>query len=278
MPVAVDGLHDGAGPVEVGGRARADEQPVLGEEGLDVTGECDPAVVEHDQVVADALQLVHDVGGEQDGHPAFGDRAHEDLQELMSGQRVEAGHRLVEDEQVRPLRQGQGQRHLGLLPAGERTGSAVERDAQLRQPAFGQPLVEPQVAGPAEAEHLGDGEALVQRVVLGQEPDPGQGVRGAGGDVVAEDLHRAGARCQQPDDQAQQRGLARAVRPDQGDHAAGRQGQGAVAQRPALPVPLAHTVGAQRELGRCHATSSFLVCWWTEVKSALTACSSRPAA
>ena len=130
VPIGVGGFDDAGGAVEVAGRTRADQQPVVGEQRFDVSGQCDPAVVEHDKVVADALEFADDVGGEHDGDAVVGDSAHEHLQELMSGQWVEAGQRLVQDEQVGSLGQGEGKGHLGLLAARQRAGLAVKRYAE----------------------------------------------------------------------------------------------------------------------------------------------------
>ena len=108
------------GVVEVVGRTGADQQPVVGEERFDVTRQRDPAVVEHDKVVTDALEFADDVGREHDGDTVVGDRAHQHLQELTSGQRVEAGQRFVQHEHVGSFGQGEGQGHLGLLAARRR--------------------------------------------------------------------------------------------------------------------------------------------------------------
>ena len=52
----------------------------------------------------------------------LGHRLHQHLQELPAGQRVEAGDRLVEDQQLRPLGQAEGEGELGALAAGQPAG------------------------------------------------------------------------------------------------------------------------------------------------------------
>lgn len=62
-------------------------------------------------------------------------------QEVATSKRVEAGDRFVEDDQFRPLGDGDGQGELGALPAGElaRPLSGVETelfDTGLREPGI----------------------------------------------------------------------------------------------------------------------------------------------
>ena len=139
---------------------------------------------EHDQVVADPLEVGDQVRGQHDADAVLGDDLHQALQELAPGQRVEAGHRLVEDQQLRPLGHGQGQRELGALAAGQLAGPLRRVEAELRRsgasassrvPAGVEPRAQPQV--------VGDRQPGVGRGVLGDEPDPGQlrPGRGAGG-------------------------------------------------------------------------------------------------
>jgi hypothetical protein len=48
----------------------------------------------------------------------IGGELHEALEELAAGQRVEAGHRFVQEQQLGPLGYGKGQRELSALPPG----------------------------------------------------------------------------------------------------------------------------------------------------------------
>jgi hypothetical protein len=54
-------------------------------------------------VVADPLQVGHQVGGEHDADLLSGSELQQALQELAPSQRVEAGYRLIQDQQLRPL-------------------------------------------------------------------------------------------------------------------------------------------------------------------------------
>ena len=79
-------------------------QPVVRrQQRLDVAAHLDARVDQHDQVVADALDVGDEVRGQDDAQLLLGDRLHQVLQELPAGQRVEAGDRLVEDQQLGPL-------------------------------------------------------------------------------------------------------------------------------------------------------------------------------
>ena len=111
--------------------AGAGEPVVGGEQVVDLAGDADPGGDQHDQVVADAFQVGDQVRGQDDAGAVVGDERHQALQELAPGERVEAGHRLVEDQQLGPFRDGQGQRELGALPAGELPGLLRRVQAEL---------------------------------------------------------------------------------------------------------------------------------------------------
>ena len=55
-----------------------------------------PGGDEHDQVVADPLEVRHQMRREHDAHPMLGDDLHETLEELPPGQGVETGDRLIQ--------------------------------------------------------------------------------------------------------------------------------------------------------------------------------------
>ena len=179
---------------------------------------------------------------------AVGDRAHERLLELLPCQRIQTGHRLVQHQQIGPLGQRQRERHLGLLPSGERAGAGVQRNAQLGQAPCGQFVVEAHVARAAEAQQIRHGELAVERVVLGEETDAGQRPHAVGGGRLAEHLDRSHGRREQTDRQTQQGGLAGTVRADECGDTAGRQLQRAVAQGPCPAIALADVPGTQRGL------------------------------
>ena len=102
---------------------------------------------------------------------------------------------------------------------------------------------------------IGHRQAAVERVLLGDETDPaelGRALARAG----AEHADAPGGGFEQPDRQAQQRGLAGAVRPDQTDDPPLRHLDRAIAQRPPLAVALAQPVRFEH---RAHATPSLFI-------------------
>ena len=66
----------------------------------------------------------------------LGHRLHQVLQELAPGQRVQAGHRLIQDEQPGPLGQGHGQGELGSLSPGQLARPLAGIQAEPRDPRF----------------------------------------------------------------------------------------------------------------------------------------------
>ena len=54
--------------------------------------------------------------------PCVGDDLHQVLEELASGEGIEARDGLVEDEELGPFRDGQRERELRALTARERSG------------------------------------------------------------------------------------------------------------------------------------------------------------
>ncbi len=107
LPVGVAGTHhlrdarDGRLWLAVG----ADQQLVLVQQLLDNAEHLDVARGQHDQVVADPFQVGEQVGGEHHRHALLGHAAHEGLEELAAGQWVEAGKRLVQQQEPWPLGQ-----------------------------------------------------------------------------------------------------------------------------------------------------------------------------
>jgi len=110
--------------------ARPDQQVMRGKQGIDLAGHLHPAARDDQQVVADSLEIAHNVGGEQHRRPFLGNGLCQPLHELAPGQRIERRHGLVEQEQVGALGERQGERHLRLLTAGEPAGPLIERQAE----------------------------------------------------------------------------------------------------------------------------------------------------
>ena len=145
----------------------------------------------------------------------------------------------------RPLGQGERQRDLGPLAAGQRAHPLVQRDPQAAKPGPHRIAVPARVEVGADADVVLRGQPPVQRDLLGQEADLGQ-VPGILARRCAEHGGPARGRRGQPGKQPQQRGLARAVRPDQRGYPALGNADRAVAQRGDPPVPLGQPGGLDR--------------------------------
>ena len=103
------------------GRRRAVEaqpQLALAEQLGERAGGGDPALVEDDHPVADPLDLADQVRVEQHGDAARLQRQH-DVADVDPAERVERAGRLVEDDELRPGDQGDGQPEALLHALGE---------------------------------------------------------------------------------------------------------------------------------------------------------------
>src|ERR1017187_4772665 len=156
-----------AGGIEAGPGQLA----VRGEQFPDLAGYLHPRGDEHDQVVADPLQVAYQVRGHHDADLVPGGELRQALQELAPSERVEAGDRLVQDQQLRLLGDGQGQGELGALAAGHLPGPLAGIQAQPLDPVAGQGSVPARVEMGAELEVIGDGEPGVGGRVLRDEAD-----------------------------------------------------------------------------------------------------------
>jgi hypothetical protein len=97
---------------------------------------------------------------------------------------------------------------------------------------------------------VGDGQARIQRRVLGHEGDVGEPVAGP----LPEHRDPSGGRAEQAADQAEEGRLAGAVRSDQPDDPPGRNVQGALGEGDAAAVPHAQAFGFDN--WRCHGDRS----------------------
>nr|WP_249367665.1 MULTISPECIES: hypothetical protein [unclassified Actinomyces] len=68
-------------------------------------------------MVGDALQVGGDVGGQQDAAPLLDEELAQDVEDLEPCDRVQARGRLVQDEEVGLVGEGQGQLELDALAA-----------------------------------------------------------------------------------------------------------------------------------------------------------------
>jgi hypothetical protein len=76
--------------------------------GVEIAGELHARADQDDQVVAHALHVGDQMRGEHDAQLVLGDGLHEVLEELPARERVEAGDRLVQEQQLRALGDAKG--------------------------------------------------------------------------------------------------------------------------------------------------------------------------
>src|SRR5262249_46045947 len=96
---------------------RPDELAVGGEQVIYITGDLDAGGDQHYQVVAHPFEVRDQVRRHHDADLVLRSELHQAPQELAACQRVEARDRLVEYQQLRPLRDRDGERELGSLTA-----------------------------------------------------------------------------------------------------------------------------------------------------------------
>ena len=89
---------------------------------------------EDHEVVADSLEIGDDVGREDDGQPRLCHRLHHRLEEFAARKRIERRNGLIEDQQLGTLRQGERERDLSLLSAGELSDLLSERKVEPLEP------------------------------------------------------------------------------------------------------------------------------------------------
>src|SRR6266545_2635032 len=135
----------------------------------------DPPPVDHRHLVAEPLHHVEHVGGEEEGHP-LGGHAPQEVRHHPARHGVDPVERLVQEEHPRVVDEGRGQGQLLLHPLREVgdqlapvVGQAEELEELDRAPSGLRPR-QP-VHPPRELQVLLAGEPLVERELLGQDPD-----------------------------------------------------------------------------------------------------------
>jgi hypothetical protein len=97
----------------------ATHDPVRVKEFVLGAGRNDATVVDERHVVADAVQIGGDVCGEQDTVSLVDEEVPDNADEFVTGDRVQAAGRLIEDEQPRVVRQCHGNHELHRHATGQ---------------------------------------------------------------------------------------------------------------------------------------------------------------
>ena len=181
----------------------------------------DPARVDDGDLVGELLGLVHEVGGEDDGHPV-GAQLADQLPGGAAGLRVEPGGRLVEEDQLGAADDGHGQGQPLLLAAGEppvggaaAAAEAEPLDQRVRRPAGGR------AAWPCGGASRRRGRRSRRRRTGASRRSAGA-ARRVGDRVEAEDPHGAARRRGGSPRRSRCGGLARAVGAEDGGDGAVR--------------------------------------------------------
>src|SRR3990170_2904828 len=196
--VVVDShVADAREGLERGGRDGAGEAQldlVVGEipQGIDRVDLHQPSLADDRDPVTGLLDLAQDVAGEE-GRPTLGDQLAEGPEEALLDERVEAGRRLVEEEELGAMLEGNDEADLLLVPLRV----LFEPARRVEVEALDQRCLVRAIHATAKVgevlERLGAGEAVVERELARQVADPAVDRHRVGGRVDAEDA--GDARC-----------------------------------------------------------------------------------
>src|SRR5271170_2942741 len=209
-------------------------------------------VHQNDEVVTNALKVGHKMGGEHHTDSVRGDHFHETLEELTTGQGVQAGHGLIEQQQFGLFGDRHGEGELGPLPARERPRSLCWVQTELVDSLCGKLPIPFRVEPGSHMEVLADGEPGVNGGVLRHVADLSE-LRRAARRHIAEDRDGSRRWCKQPDRQLQHGCLAGPIWANEADHLLCWYRQRAVAESPTASVLLAKTAHLKNG---SHATPS----------------------
>jgi len=176
-------------------------------------------MIDHQQAVAHFLNLVHLMGGHQDGCPAI-PQFQEHILERLGVDRVQAAERLIDDDHLRPVQDRGDELRLLLHTLAQFADLLVAVVAQVQpfQEANrllagirrAHPLERPQVD-----QHLQQGHVFVQAALFRHVADPALGLLGQ---RAAQHGDRPRIRLQDVENHAHCCRLARAVRPQKGEN------------------------------------------------------------
>ena len=165
--------------------------------------------------VTGALDLVEEMGRQHHG-AALRHQRRDHVAHVEHARRVEAVHRLVEDEQLGVPEQTGGHAQPLAHPHGVLGHLVVGplQDADTLERRLDAALCRRLTGRGEDLQVLATGEVAVEAGLVDDGPDPGQGRVAVAGDRVAEQGHRPGVGVGQAQQHPDQRGLPGAVRPE----------------------------------------------------------------
>ena len=183
------------------------------------------AVVEHRDPVGELVGLLEVLRGQED-RDAVGDEVADDLPHRVAAARVEAGGRLVEEDDPRVA----DERHREVEPAAHAAGVGGGRARRPRRPGRSGRAARRRAGGPPRGRGgagrpSGSGSPRpVSRLSTAENwpvtPIAARTASGSRGEVVAGDAQLAGVGADQRREDLDDRGLAGAVGPEQGEDGA----------------------------------------------------------
>ncbi len=213
-----------------------------------------PPVVDDDDLVGQLVGFFEVMRGEQDAGAA-GRQAADRVPHLAAADRVQAGGRLVQQQQARRADEAGTKVQAAPLTAGVSPAPAVGHltQAQLldhgaRRTACRQAAMAEQPRRHFQVLPAGHG-GLDGRVLAGQ-PDLPAHARSVPDDVLAEDPQFPGVGPDERGDRADERCLARPVRAEHREYPPGRRGESEPVQRGHLAEPHGQVAGRQQHRRR----------------------------
>ena len=186
----------------------------------------DLAAIDDADAIGEPVGLLEVLGGQKDGHPLLGGEPLDLLPERAAALRIEAGRRLVEEEDLRPVderqREVEAALHAARVPADLAIGGIGQPDA-LDQLVAALPalILRDALERRLQPHVLAGGQMDVERRFLERRPDHAANPSAFGCDVVAADRGPAAGRRQQRRQHQYGRRLPGAVRPEEAVDLAG---------------------------------------------------------
>ena len=208
--------------------------------------------------VAELLHLVHQVARQQHGHAVVGEPPDQDAH-VAHARRVEAGGRLVEQQQPRRAQQRPGDAEAlahAVRVAADAVAGAVGQVDRVERAVDARRRRRRRRSAATSSRFLRPRQVRVEPRCL---DEAGDAVERGGTElqrVPSEQPGAARGRADQPEQHPQRRRLAGAVRPEEPVDVAGRDHQVDVVDRAQLAVDLREAARLDRQGVRHHATRS----------------------
>src|SRR5262245_21465622 len=225
--------------------ADCEQRPIerLGDRARRVDGEQAAALNQGDAIAS--IRLVH-VRRRDDGGQAVGSQAPQQIPELAARDRIHAGRRLVEEQDLGPVDQRAAERELLLHPARERVCAPIAKWLELRidwRDAVAFALGRRAEDRREETDVLLDAEVRIQRELPSHVADTRSQRPQFTDDVLAEDAGGSAIGHEQRREDAEERRLAGAVRADEAEQLARADAERHAVERRVAAEALDETAG-----------------------------------